>query len=138
MNHDQKEEKTAGSLIEVSAGTPVSGEGAPIRNKIYKVDQEAYNLAMAKEIKAAVRCPVMVVGGFRSYKVAEQAVQAGADYVSMARPFIREPDLARRWQSGDHAAATCISCSACFGPGIKEGGIYCVVDKKEQDKSSTE
>jgi len=120
--------------IEVSGGTPASEDKSPIRNKIYKPEQEAYNLSLAKEIKAAVRCPVMVVGGFRSYKVAEEAIQADADYVSMARPFIREPNLAKRWQSGDHTAATCISCSACFMPGIKEGGIYCVVDKKEKEK----
>ena len=120
--------------IEVSGGTPASGEGAPIRNKIKKPEQEAYNLDNARQIKAAVRCPVMVVGGFRSFDVAEQAIHSDADYISMARPFIREPDLANRWLSGDQATATCISCSACFLPGIKEGGIYCVVDKKEKEK----
>jgi 2,4-dienoyl-CoA reductase-like NADH-dependent reductase (Old Yellow Enzyme family) len=124
--------------IEVSAGTPVSGDGAPIRNKISKPDQEAYNLSLARQIKSTVRCPIMVVGGFRSYEVAEQAIQTDADYVSMARPFIREPDLAKRWLSGDHGTATCISCSACFVPGLKEGGIYCVVDKKEREKAAAE
>ncbi len=124
--------------IEVSSGTPVSGAGAPIRNKISKPDQEAYNLSLAREIGEVVRCPTMVVGGFRSYEVAEQAIQADADYISMARPFIREPDLAKRWRSGDHAGATCISCSGCFSPGLKEGGIYCVVDKKEKEKAAAE
>ncbi len=122
--------------IEVSGGTPASGDLSPIRNKINKPEQEAYNLELCTAIKAAVKCPVMVVGGFRSFAVAERAIQNDADYVSMARPFIREPDLAKRWQSGDHSSATCISCSACFMPGIKEGGIYCVVDKKEKARAA--
>ena len=52
-----------------------------------------------------------------------------ADYIALSRPFIREPDLALRWQSGNRERATCISCNGCFKPGLKEGGIYCVVDK---------
>ena len=121
--------------IEVSGGTPASGAMSPIRNKINSPEQEAYNLPLCTAIKAVVKCPVMVVGGFRSFEVAERAIQNDVDYVSMARPFIREPDLANRWQSGDHGPATCISCSACFMPGIKKGGIYCVVDKKEKEKA---
>lgn len=120
--------------IEVSGGTPASGAMSPIRNKINNPDQEAYNLPLCTAIKVAVKCPVMAVGGFRTFGVAEQAIQNDVDYVSMARPFIREPNLSNRWQSGDYSPATCISCSACFMPGVKEGGIYCVVDKKEKEK----
>jgi 2,4-dienoyl-CoA reductase-like NADH-dependent reductase (Old Yellow Enzyme family) len=120
--------------IEVSGGTPASGDLSPARTKINSPDKEAYNLDQAKQIKSAVSCPVMVVGGFRSFEVAEQTIQDGADYISMARPFIREPGLARRWQQGDRSPARCISCNGCFMPGVKEGGIYCVVEKKEQEK----
>ncbi len=119
--------------IEVSAGTPASGEKSPARMKIKEASQEAYNLDLAREIKAAVSCPVMVVGGFRSYETAAGAVsKAGMDYVSMARPFIREPGLAKRWAEGDRSRAKCISCNGCFKPGLKEGGIYCIVEAKEK------
>ena len=120
--------------IEVSGGTPASGDQSPARTKINSPDKEAYNLDLAKQIKSAVSCPVMVVGGFRSFEVVEQTINDTADYISMARPFIREPDLAKRWQQGDRSPARCISCNSCFMPGIKEGGIYCVVEKKEQEK----
>lgn len=123
--------------IEVSAGTPASGEKSPARLKINEPGAEAYNLDLACRIKKEVGCPVMVVGGFRSYEVAQRAVRdAGVDYISMARPFIREPNLANRWLRGDHRPATCISCNSCFKPGIKEGGIYCVVEKKERKKAA--
>jgi 2,4-dienoyl-CoA reductase-like NADH-dependent reductase (Old Yellow Enzyme family) len=122
--------------IEVSGGTPASADQSPARTKINSPEKEAYNLPLARQIRAAVKCPIMVVGGFRSFEVAEKTIQESADYISMARPFIREPGLAKRWQEGDRSPARCISCNGCFMPGIKEGGIYCVVEKKEQEKKT--
>lgn len=123
--------------IEVSAGTPASGEHSPARTKIDGPGKEAYNLEFARKIKNAVTCPLMVVGGMRSYDVAEKAVRDdGMDYISFARPLIREPWLAKRWMEGDRSPAKCISCNGCFKPGIKEGGIYCVVEAKERKKDS--
>ena len=120
--------------IEVSAGTPASGDESPARAKINKPEKEAYHLVQARQIKSAVSCPVMVVGGMRSWEVAENAVaEEGLDYISMARPLIREPGLPERWRSGDRSPATCISCNGCFMPGIKEGGIYCVAEKKKKE-----
>jgi 2,4-dienoyl-CoA reductase-like NADH-dependent reductase (Old Yellow Enzyme family) len=125
--------------IEVSAGTPASGEQSPARVKIDAPGKEAYNLEQARRIKEAVTCPVMVVGGFRSYEVARKAVSDdGMDYITMARPFIREPNLALRWKQGDTSRAKCISCNGCFKPGLKEGGIYCVVEAKERAKKEKE
>ena len=121
--------------IEVSGGTPASGNQSPARMKINTPEKEAYNLSLAQQFRAAVKCPIMVVGGFRSIEVAEKTIQESADYISMARPFIREPGLAKRWQKGDRSPARCISCNSCFMPGVKEGGIYCVVEKKEAEKN---
>jgi 2,4-dienoyl-CoA reductase-like NADH-dependent reductase (Old Yellow Enzyme family) len=128
-------EKEKIDAIEVSGGTSASGEKNPARTKIDRPNREAYNLILAREIRKAVRCPVMVVGGFRSLEVMNKALnEDGMDYISMARPFIREPRLIKRWQEGDLASARCISCNGCFAPGIKEGGIYCVVEKKKVQK----
>ena len=121
--------------IEVSGGTPASADQSPARTKINSPEKEAYNLQLARQIRAAVKCPLMVVGGFRSFDVAEKTIQETADYISMARPFIREPGLVKRWQEGDRSAAHCISCNGCFMTGIKKGGIYCVVERKEQEKN---
>ena len=77
----------------------------------------------------------MVVGGFRSYDMTQKAiVQDEMDYIAMSRPLIREPQLPRRWLDGNRTPATCISCNKCFLPGMKEGGIYCVVEKKERQR----
>ncbi len=124
--------------VEVSAGTPASGKKNPARQKIINPDKEAYNLELARMVKGAVSCPVMVVGGYRSYAVAERTIgEECMDYVAMARPLIHEPGLPARWQQGeDRGPVGCISCNGCFGPGLNEGGIYCVIKKKEREKAA--
>jgi len=122
--------------IEVSGGTAASGEATPVRKKISKPEKEAYNLPLARRVKEAVSCPVISVGGYRSFEVAEKTIADDADYVAISRPLIREPNLPARWQQGDTSNATCISCNKCFIPGIKEGGIYCVVEKEKRAKKA--
>jgi 2,4-dienoyl-CoA reductase-like NADH-dependent reductase (Old Yellow Enzyme family) len=120
--------------IEVSGGTPASGDRTPVRQGIERREQEAYNLPLAARIKERVSCPVMAVGGFRTYEIVEGVIRRGeVDYVALSRPLIREPQLTIRWQGGDEEKARCISCNGCFKPGLKEGGIYCVVDKIERE-----
>lgn len=117
--------------IEVSSGTRASGDKNPAREHIDSPYKEGYNVALAGRIKATVTCPVGAVGGFRSYEVAESALEQGlVDLVSISRPLIWEPGLPARWQRGDRAPARCVSCNACFMPGLEEGGIYCVVKKR--------
>ena len=120
--------------IEVSGGTPASGDRTPVRQGIDRRALEAYNLPLAVRIKNVVSCPVMVVGGFRTFEIVAGVIRRDeADYVALSRPFIREPRLSRRWEEGDELHAHCISCNGCFKPGLKEGGIYCVVDKIERE-----
>ena len=124
--------------IEVSGGTPASGERTPVRQHIQSREEEAYNLPLAYRIKQVVSCPVMVVGGMRSFEIVEGIIRREeADYVSLSRPLIIEPDLPRRWESGDESRSRCISCNGCFKPGLKESGIYCVVKKIEQESRNT-
>jgi len=125
--------------IEVSSGTGASGKNGPIRAKIDAPEKEGYNLDLARGIQSAVGCPVMVVGGFRSYDVAEKAVcMDKMDYVALSRPLILEPALPNRWQRGDRGPAQCISCNKCFLPGMKEGGIYCVQERRKQRTQQTQ
>ena len=115
--------------IEVSSGTGASGDKSPVRTHISEPEDQAYNLEYARKVKEVVDCPVIVVGGFRSFDIATQAVaEHRLDGVAISRPLIREPGLVARWQTGDHAPSTCVSCNRCFRPGLKGKGIQCVVD----------
>jgi len=121
--------------IEVSGGTPGSGERSAARTRIDTVEKEAYHRSFAKAIRERVQVPVGVVGGLRSPSLLEEILRSGdADFVSMARPFIREPGLVRRWISGDSSRAACISCSGCFRSGLQEGGICCVVENRLRER----
>jgi len=118
--------------IEVSGGTPASGNQTPVRPQTDTPYEEGYNLAQARRIKAAVRCPVMVVGGIRSHEMATAIIEEGLDYISLARPLIREPALPRRWKMGDTAPAKCISCNGCFKPGLQGKGIQCIMEQQKK------
>jgi 2,4-dienoyl-CoA reductase-like NADH-dependent reductase (Old Yellow Enzyme family) len=118
--------------IELSGGTFVSGPLNPSRTAILSEDKEAYFRDSAKVFRQRVPIPLSLVGGIRSLAVAEGIVREGmADYVSMSRPFIREPWLVKRWKAGDTRRALCLSDNQCFGPARAGEGIYCVVERKE-------
>jgi len=123
--------------VEVSSGTPASGDNNPVRKKIDNREQEAYNLPLARRVKQSVACPVLVVGGFRSFDLAQEVVQQGdADYISLARPLIREPGLVRQWQDGNTARSRCISCNGCYRPGLRGKGIACIIEQAERKKAA--
>ncbi|MCX7681723.1 MAG: NADH:flavin oxidoreductase [Anaerolineae bacterium] len=87
---------------------------------------EGYNLEGARAIKAAVPIPVISVGGFRSREVMEQVLRRGeADFISLARPLIREPDLPTKFQRGGSEKATCVSCNLCLTEMGKGNPVRC-------------
>lgn len=119
--------------VEVSGGTLVSGDLSPIRRKITTEEKEAYFREAARRFKEALSVPILLVGGIRSLSLAETLLENGvADYFSMSRPLIREPDLVKRWQEGDTRKSTCLSDNLCNQAARSGEGIYCVVEKKQQ------
>jgi len=78
--------------------------------------EEGYNLEPAKRIRpAAGDVPLFLVGGMRRVSQMEEVLGAGhADFISMSRPFIREPHLVRRIREGKTDVAACQSCNKCL------------------------
>ncbi|MEN6440311.1 MAG: NADH:flavin oxidoreductase [Syntrophobacter sp.] len=122
--------------IELSGGTILSGKLNPTRSgKIDSRDKEVFYKDEAAKYKKAVAVPLMLVGGIRSFEVAERLVNDGtADYISLCRPLIREPDLVNRWKSGDLRRSLCLSDNLCFRPALAGEGVYCVVEKKAKER----
>jgi 2,4-dienoyl-CoA reductase-like NADH-dependent reductase (Old Yellow Enzyme family) len=85
-------------LIELSGGTYeqmsfVNGTQEEQRESTQK--REAYFLEYAREVRKAVKTPIMVTGGFRSREAMEQAItEDGIDMIGMARPTCVHPDAA--------------------------------------------
>lgn len=74
-----------------------------------------YNVEAATEIKKHVDIPVIVVGGIRKLTDAEDIIEKKkADFVSMCRPLIIEPDLVNKFKSGKQVESHCIDCGYCM------------------------
>lgn len=126
-------EKAGIDAIEVSGGLLINPKLNPSRTGINSKEDEAYFENEAKSFREKLGVDLMLVGGIRSFDVAERIVSENTtDYVSLSRPLIREPNLIRRWESGDRDRATCISCNKCLGVGAEEG-VYCVIDEEDND-----
>ncbi|MPZ68209.1 MAG: NADH:flavin oxidoreductase [Actinobacteria bacterium] len=80
---------------------------------------EAYFLPYARALKKkAPEVPVILVGGIRSLPVMSSLVSSReVDFLSMARPFIREPDLVEKLKAGRSVSAACTSCNLCYERG---------------------
>jgi 2,4-dienoyl-CoA reductase-like NADH-dependent reductase (Old Yellow Enzyme family) len=76
--------------------------------------EDAYFLPQAAAVKKSVNVPVIAVGGMRRRAVMEQALQSGqADFISMCRPFIRQPNLVNLMQKGGGDPISCTNCNRC-------------------------
>jgi 2,4-dienoyl-CoA reductase-like NADH-dependent reductase (Old Yellow Enzyme family) len=118
--------------IEVSAGSKASANGmVPSRTNILREEDEAYLAGLSGYFRGTIRIPVITVGGIRSPQVIEKILSQGlADYVALSRPFIREPDLIKRWKSGDLRKSACVSCNGCYETGLQGLGISCKLEKR--------
>jgi 2,4-dienoyl-CoA reductase-like NADH-dependent reductase (Old Yellow Enzyme family) len=76
---------------------------------------EAYYRPFARAAKAALDIPVILVGGLRSTAMMDEIVRSGdADFLAMARPFVREPRLVNAIAAGRRGPVDCVSCNICF------------------------
>jgi len=122
-------EKGRIDAIELSGGNSIGKCSSSRIGKIDRTEDEVYYREAAKLYKNNIDVPLILVGGIRSLQVARELVEQGlADYIALCRPLIREPDLIKRWLSGDTRKATCIYCNQCFIPTRAGEGLYCVVE----------
>ena len=79
--------------------------------------------------------PMALMGGIKNPIFAEKILEDKiADFISMSRPLIYEPNLPNRWKEGDHSPAKCISCNGCY-MAMQNGPVYCVTKKRLEKKA---
>lgn len=89
---------------------------------------ENFNVENAGIIKKNVSVPIIVVGGIHKVSDMENILAEGkADFISMCRPFICEPDLAKKLKNGQ-TEAKCIMCNYC-GLVIEKEPTRCLYGK---------
>jgi 2,4-dienoyl-CoA reductase-like NADH-dependent reductase (Old Yellow Enzyme family) len=76
---------------------------------------EAYFVPWAEALRQVVDTKIIVVGGMRRTQTMEGVLASGAaDFIAMARPLIREPDLISQIENGRTGRVDCTSCNICL------------------------
>ena len=105
------------------------GMGGKLVNNVKKGIQnehkEAYFAPFAQAARKVTDLPFALVGGFRSKAVMERTLQDGtADFISICRPLINDPELPNKFRDGVLDKSGCISSNNCWAE--RDGdGIAC-------------
>jgi len=92
--------------------------------------EEAFFLPYARQFRAALRMPLILLGGINRLETVQRALAEGFAFVAMGRALLREPGLVNRWRTGDTREALCIHCNKCI-PTIY-AGTHCVLVAPEE------
>jgi 2,4-dienoyl-CoA reductase-like NADH-dependent reductase (Old Yellow Enzyme family) len=76
--------------------------------------QEAYFLPYARQFRAALTMPLVLLGGINRADTVSAALAEGFAFVQMGRALLREPDLVHRLQKDAGYEALCIHCNKCM------------------------
>lgn len=87
--------------------------------------EELYLLEQAKQVRAAVTMPLVLVGGVSSGPALQRAMDEGFELVEMGRALLREPDLVNRLRTDRELRGQCIHCNRCMPTNYT--GTRCVV-----------
>lgn len=116
--------------VEISGG--ISGtKNLNIQKGIRSEAEEAYFLPLARQARPVTRLPIILVGGFRSRTVMEQVLNDGyADFISLCRPLITEPNLPNLMKLGLKDKSRCLSANNCWAENPGDGiACKCPHDK---------
>ncbi len=85
---------------------------------------EAFFLDEARQVRTAVRLPLVLVGGLRSRAAIAAALAEGFDLVALGRPLIHDPDFVRKLERGELERSGCEPCNVCVAE-MDRGGVRC-------------
>jgi 2,4-dienoyl-CoA reductase-like NADH-dependent reductase (Old Yellow Enzyme family) len=100
-----------------------------IKRWVGKYDvSEAWSLPDVQTIKPAIGdTPLFLVGGLRKLSMMQKMVEEGqADFISLGRPLVREPNLVNKFRSGQSSASACVSCNGCSGQVLQGKPLRCI------------
>lgn len=87
--------------------------------------EEAYLLPYARQFRAALDMPLVLLGGINRLETVHGALAEGFDFVAMGRALLREPELVNRWQKGATHESLCVHCNKCMATIYR--GTRCVL-----------
>ncbi|UMP02509.1 NADPH-dependent 2,4-dienoyl-CoA reductase [Amycolatopsis sp. EV170708-02-1] len=124
-----KEVEEAGATI---INTGIGWHEARVPTIVTSVPRAAFTWVTGK-LKPHVGIPVVTSNRINMPEVAEEALASGdADLVSMARPFLADPEWIRKAETGrEDEINTCIACNqACLDHAFKRKLVSCMVNPR--------
>ena len=76
--------------------------------------QDGYLLDDARQVRAAVDLPMVLLGGVTNRQVMDTAMQEGFQFVAMGRALLREPDLVNRIAADPATRSLCNHNNRCM------------------------
>ncbi|MFZ2527731.1 MAG: NADH:flavin oxidoreductase [Rhodococcus sp. (in: high G+C Gram-positive bacteria)] len=76
--------------------------------------ESLFMLEQARQIRAAVDMPLVLLGGVTDRASMDTAMAEGFEFVAMARALLREPDLINRIAAEPDRRSLCIHCNKCM------------------------
>lgn len=87
--------------------------------------EEAFFLPLARQFRAALSMPLILLGGINRLDTVVDALDEGFEFVAMARALLREPGLVNRFRADGSGEGLCIHCMKCM-PTVYSG-THCVL-----------
>jgi 2,4-dienoyl-CoA reductase-like NADH-dependent reductase (Old Yellow Enzyme family) len=87
--------------------------------------EEAFFLPYARQFRASLRMPLILLGGINRRDTIDRALAEGFEFVALGRALLREPDLVARMQRGEAREGLCVHCNKCMATIYR--GTRCVL-----------
>jgi len=97
----------------------------PLIIKRYKFTPNFF-LAQAREIRKEVKLPLVYLGGLDSRQGIEEILEAGFDFIAIARALIHDPDFLIKLRENQIEETECNRCNKCVVE-MDRGGVKCVL-----------
>ena len=92
--------------------------------------EEAYFRSYARQFRAALDMPLILLGGINKKDTIDQAMQDGFEFVAMGRALLREPNLVNEMAKGEAEESLCVHCNKCMT--TIYAGTHCVLVEEGQ------
>ncbi|MEZ4334393.1 MAG: NADH:flavin oxidoreductase [Myxococcota bacterium] len=87
--------------------------------------EEAYFRRHARQFRAALHMPLVLLGGINRRDTIERAMADGFEFVAMGRALLRDPDLVNAMARGEADESLCVHCNKCMASIY--AGTHCVL-----------
>jgi 2,4-dienoyl-CoA reductase-like NADH-dependent reductase (Old Yellow Enzyme family) len=91
--------------------------------------EEMFLFDLSKQIKNAVKIPVVYVGGVCSLDNMKKVMDEGFEFLELGRATIKDPDFVNRLIAGEITASDCDHCNKCVAEMSGPNGVKCVCNE---------